>query len=228
MCIENQDAYERAIRRNIKANAAKTRRKEWFSKHDDAQRLYDWLNGCGEFDNIYVSDSGNVYSYEDLHDGIPEEFHVQHNPYCEGMFAGKFGSFLLTLRDNLHEYGGLTDKQTDVVRNAFLRKCQNVAAYNRRKIEERERNLKSKFVGEINERRKFDLVIKFIASFESRYGTTYINVMEDCDGNVIVGKGTKRYGEKGQSIKVVATITKHNIREGVEQTIINRPKFIEE
>ncbi len=54
---------------------------------------------------------------------------------------------------------------------------------------------------------------------------TYYNIMKDAAGNVIVGKGTKRYGEKGDTIKVKATVVKHDVRDGVKQTVINRPKF---
>ena len=51
--VEHPEAYEAAIKARIKANASKTRRKNWLATHPDAQRLWDWLHGCGEFESRF-------------------------------------------------------------------------------------------------------------------------------------------------------------------------------
>ena len=46
----------------------------------------------------------------------------------------------------------------------------------------------------------------------------------DADGNVVVYKGSTTVGEKGETVTLKATIKDHGEREGVNQTIIARPK----
>ena len=76
------------------------------------------------------------------------------------------------------------------------------------------------------ERRDFSLTVKFTTSYFGPFGTTYVYVCADPDGNVIVYKGSATIGKNGEAIKVKATIKEHGIRDGVCQTIIGRPKKI--
>jgi len=106
------------------------------------------------------------------------------------------------------------------------RRRQYLDEAERRKAEAATRDARSQFVGEVGERREFDVTVRFSTHYETRYGVTYINVMVDDDGNIIVGKGTKKYGHNGERVRFVATIKQHNVRDGVKQTIVNRPKFL--
>jgi len=65
---------------------------------------------------------------------------------------------------------------------------------------------------------------RFVKGFESAFGMLFIHVMDDNAGNVVVYKGSKELGEKGQSLSLVATVAEHGEREGIKQTIIKRPK----
>lgn len=210
--VENEVAYVAAARARIAANAAKGARARWFAAVEDASRLHDWLVQSGEFTGTYVPDEDG---YERL----------QADPRTLGMFAGGFGSVLLDLRDTMLEHGHLTVRQTQVVRDALARAEQRIIDAAARREAARARDSVSEFVGEIGERRDWTLTIRKVISFDGEFGTVYINLMNDAQGNVIVGKGTKSYGVAGQTINVKATIVKHDTREGVKQTMINRPKF---
>ena len=145
----------------------------------------------------------------------------------KNMFAGKFGDFMFGLAEQLQEFGGLSDKQTEVVRKSLARKEQWVADAEEKRAAALEADRKSEFVGELKERRNWVLTINRVINFESQWGLVYINLMKDAAGNVIVGKGTKRYGDEGTTIEVTATVVKHDTRDGVKQTFINRPKIKE-
>jgi hypothetical protein len=208
--IEHPSAYEAAIRNNIRANARKTRRAKWFEQYADARRLWDWLNVCGEFKTKY-DDEGNF---------------VSEHPLCNGIYSGDFGKVLLDMRDALDEWGGLTDKQTDLVRRALARAEERVARAAQRREERLAADREtSKHVGTVGERREFDLTVNKVFSFEGHYGMTYINICRDADQNVIVYKGSNRM-EEGESVRVKATVKAHEDREGVKQTLIARPKFM--
>jgi hypothetical protein len=59
--------------------------------------------------------------------------------------------------------------------------------------------------------------------------------MEDADKNVVIYKGTSdavgwslegQPRGKGDSLTITATVKEHGVREGVKQTIIQRPKAV--
>jgi hypothetical protein len=208
--IEHPAAYEAAIRARIKANAAKTRRKNWFAAHPDAQRLWDWLYGHNEFENKY-NEQGEL---------------VKSNPLRDGMFAGNFGEVLLEMREAIMEWGGLTDKQTDLVRRALARAEERLAKANQRREERLAADrATSQHVGTVGERRDFTLTVNRVFSFEGQYGFTYINICKDAAGNVIVYKGSNNF-EEGETLTVKATVKAHDERDGIAQTLIARPKII--
>jgi hypothetical protein len=223
--IENPGAYERAIARRIKANAAITRHKAWLNAHADAQRISDWLYSSGEFESRYKC--GAVISGFEMHECAMGEKcsgagAIAH-PTTVGMFAGNFGKVLLQLRDALNEWGGLTDKQTDLVRRALARAEERAANAAQRREERMAVDRLSVHVGAIGERRDFVLTVGKVLSFEGQFGVTYINLCKDADGNVVVYKGSNRF-EEGQTITVKATVKAHEERDGVKQTLIARPK----
>jgi hypothetical protein len=225
--VEHPAAYEAAIRARIKANASKTRRRNWLAAHSDAQRLWDWLYGYGEFESRFSC--GLVGSDYDNHrcenmdhccgKGVAE------HPTRIGMFAGNFGGTLLEMREAIMEWGGLTDKQTDLVRRALARAEDRLAKANHRREERLAVDrATSQHIGIVGERREFILKVDKVFSFESLYGITYINICKDANGNVIVYKGSNRY-EQGETLSIKATVKKHEEREGVKQTLIARPKI---
>lgn len=234
--VQNETAYIAAAKARIRANAAKSARKEFFATHTDAERISDWLNETGEFGPSFVTRNPEDQSeFDQMSDAcepnelyeIADRFDAYYKPHemVVGMFTGDFGAFLMELRDNLTEYGKLTTKQLNVVRKALARKEAWVAEAKKKRDAATARDKGSEFVGELKERREWTLTIRKVMTFDGEWGITYINLMNDDQGNVIVGKGTKRFGEEGSTVNVVATIVRHNTRDGVKQTFINRPKF---
>lgn len=227
--VEHPAAYEAAVERNIKANAAKTRRKNWFAAHTDAERLSDWLHQSGEFKDRYHC--GNTWSNErgmccENYDTKCSHIGPKAHPLVAGMFAGDFGKVLLEMQEALGEWGGLTDKQTDLVRRALARAEERFAkAQQRREERIAADRATSQHVGTVGARVEMTLQCEKVFEFDSMYGMTYINICRDADNNVVVYKGSNRF-EEGETIRVKATIKAHDERDGVAQTLIARPKIL--
>lgn len=227
--VENPAAYERAIERNIKANAAKTRRKTWVATHADAERLRDWLHQSGEFQDRYSC--GNSWSNAkgaccDNYDTKCCYVGPKAHPLVAGIFSGDFGKVLLEMREALQEWGGLTDKQTDLVRRALARAEERLAKAQQRHQERVAADrATSQHVGTVGARVEMTLQCEKVFEFDSMYGMTYINICRDAHNNVVVYKGSNRF-EEGETIRVKATIKAHDERDGVAQTLIARPKTL--
>jgi len=138
--------------------------------------------------------------------------------YAGGEFYGK-------LRGALNEWGGLTEGQTQAVRNGLAKAHQRVAEREaNRAAEQAELAANSAHIGTVGERAVFELVVERSLQFEGQYGSTFINICKDAAGNVVVYKGSNGW-DKGP-ITVKATVKAHDRRDGVAQTIIARPTVI--
>ena len=175
--IENEDAYEAAIARRIKANASKTRYKKWFAENPDAAEL-------------------ESYVYAKSYDNNGQGFW--------GDMANAMG-----------EWGALTEGQTKAVRNSIEKAAQ-------RRAEWAKRDAGSQHLGTVGERQSFTFNVTIVSSWDSMYGTTYLHVCRDADGNIIIYKGSNCWNA-GDKITCMAKVKEHSEREGVKQTIIQRP-----
>lgn len=133
-------------------------------------------------------------------------------------------SFIDACWAGIQTFGGLTEKQALAVRSIIAKNAERKAQY-------RAEALTKVHVGTVGERRDFDLTVKFTTSYDTQFGTTWVFVMEDTEGNVVVYKGSawlynaaKNMVEKGDTVSLKATIKEHGERDGVKQTIIARPK----
>lgn len=203
--VENEARYIKTAQQRIAFNASKGNRKRWLAAHADGERLVEFLFQFGEFQNR-----------PDITGGI---------------FAGEYGEFILNLRNQLDDRGSLSDKQTDIVRKSLAQRIKWAAERAEKRANE---DAASDHVGTVGERREFVLTVIFVTSFDGQYGTTHIHGLKDDFGNVIIHKGQPiladievdtrpRRIEKGDKIRVTATIKSHSVREGVKQTIITRP-----
>lgn len=241
MGIENEVAYDAAIRRNIRMNAAKTRQRNWYAAHPDAERLAQFLTACGEFDDRWTC-GATVDTYADENHGCGNpRCRIQSHPALYHL--GEAGNALRhKMSDARAEWGGLTDKQTDLVRSLIERGTQNAARAAERRAARREQDLASTHIGTVGERREFTLTVNRVLSFDGQYGTTYINLCKDEAGNVVVCKGsvplqnlTEAHETQDDdapatvpaTIRIKATVKAHEERDGVKQTLIFRPKFID-
>ena len=229
--IEHPAAYERAIAVRIKANAAKSRRAKWVAANPDANRLVDWLYQSGEFRDRYAC--GNPWS--NAKGACCENYAIKcshigpkAHPLVRGIFEGDFGKVLLNMRDALVEWGGLSEKQTDLVRRALARAEDRLAKAQQRREEKLAADREgSQHVGVVGERRDFSLRCERVSEFDGQYGVSYINLCRDADNNVIVYKGSNGL-ERGYSYVIKATVKAHDERDGVAQTLIARPKILSE
>jgi hypothetical protein len=224
--VENEQAYIRAAEARIDANRRKGARIRWHAAHADARDLEDWLFGVGNYAHTWNLDP-RCKMHED---GYPDHcFVVDGKDYrcsCERIthplaFYTR-GDFLCKMRDAIEEWGGLTDNQTAAVRKSFESAKQKIAERDERRAARLQADRNSKHVGIISTRREFTLTCEQVFSFDGNYGSTYINICKDEEGNVIVYKGSNGW-TKGETLTVVATVKAHDERDGVAQTIIARP-----
>lgn len=126
-------------------------------------------------------------------------------------------SFFGRLAESLNEWGSLTPNQEAAVRRIL-------AEDEARKAARHEEEAKSEWVGEVGKRLDFELTVKFVTSYEGAYGTTYVHGFRDAAGNTLVHKGSWLGLEKGQVVKLKATVKDHSTYQGVKQTLLARPK----
>jgi hypothetical protein len=133
-------------------------------------------------------------------------------------------SFMGKMADSIYRWGALTEAQEAAVRKTW-------AERDTKQAERAAADANSQFVGEVGEREVFnDLTVTFLAPFNSIYGGGWIHGLKDKAGNVLIFMGQKLvdpktglYVEPGAVISLKATVKAHNVRDGVNQTIINRP-----
>jgi hypothetical protein len=197
--IVHEAAYENAIQRNIRRNAAKTRFSKWMAM-PGGERANDFLNMMGEFDMVGETNA--------LHPVV----------------AASRGEFFDKMRVTAEEFGGLTEGQHKVVIDMIARGEARVAERANARAESLKVDAdKSGWIGTVGERRMFDLTVRLVITMEGQYGLSYLHVMNDAEGNVVVYKGTKKLAERGGSVSVKATVKDHDVRDGVRQTKIARP-----
>ena len=102
----------------------------------------------------------------------------------------------------------------------------NKAAQAQREADIEAKRSKSNHVGDVGQRIVIETTITFSKGFEGFYGTTFINSLEDAEGNVFIYRGNC-IGEKGDKLTLKATVKEHGEHDGVRQTVISRPKVLE-
>jgi hypothetical protein len=161
-------------------------------------------------------------------------FHAPHDGYECGLTGRTFraGEYLPMSEpdDNYRVVGAERKVPTAVDLNGVEyswdgSRAQNLAVWSELFNQTREHEaLLSKHVGIIGDKIKFAAKMKFVKGFVGYYGTVWVNVMKDDLGNVIVYKGTKPLAKKDEAVTIIAKVKAHGIRDGVRQTIIERPK----
>ena len=130
--------------------------------------------------------------------------------------ARKPNSFYSSLLESFRDYGKLSDRQAESARTALARDSAKIQAF-------RAAESDSAHIGTIGARLVLSLTIKKILRIETMFGEMYIHIMRDSAGNVIIYKGSKHIAGENTTLDIKATIKEHGIREGVAQTVINRP-----
>lgn len=164
-------------------------------------------------------------------------FHAPHDgyvcPITEREFRG--GEYLPTEEpdDSYRVMGSARVYPTAVdlegkVHNWDGTRGQNVAVWQELISQSRAHEAKiSQHIGTVGEKIELELTVSHIAMFPGYYANVHVHIMHDAARNVVIYKGSnKRLAEKGAKIKVSAKVKAHGEREGVKQTIIERPKVM--
>jgi hypothetical protein len=192
--IDNPDAYAKATRARIIANANKT------------------------FTRTY-SDYSEIEGF--LSAGVDVDAYGR-KIYKEG-FVGSLASAYAN-------YGKLTEKQV-----LAIRKCLEANKARRAEWADKKAILDAtrQHIGTIGEKLTLMLTLKKRIQLEgakfSYYdsGITDLCIFEDADNNIVIYKGRSSDIEQlneGDTATIRATIKDHGVRNGVKQTIIQRPK----
>lgn len=147
-------------------------------------------------------DSGRVYD---------DYGNVSHKEGFMGSMAHAFDTF-----------GKLSPKQCEAILKGIDTRAAKKAEW---ASEKAAMDAKRSHIGNIGDKITMTLTTVHIVILDSVYGTNYIFIMEDADRNVVIYKGKSEcIPNKGDTATVVATIKEHGVRDGIKQTVIQRPK----
>ena len=144
----------------------------------------------------------------------------------EGNFKFFKEGFVGSLASAYDSYGKLSEKQVLAVR-----KC--IEANIARKAEWASKqaliDAKRQHIGVVGEKITLTLTLKKVINLDSAFGTIGLFIFEDADQNVVIYKGNASSIwelAEGEAVTLKTTIKEHGVRNGVKQTLIQRPKAI--
>lgn len=119
-------------------------------------------------------------------------------------------------------FGKLTPKQSEAILKGVDARAAKKAEWANEKAA---LDAKRAHIGTVGEKVTLTLTTVHIIVLKGIYGANYIFICEDADQNVIIYKGKSDcMPNKGETATVVATVKEHGVRDGVKQTVIQRPK----
>ena len=122
-------------------------------------------------------------------------------------------------------YGKLSPKQSEAILKGIDARAAKKAEWD---SEEAALNAKRAHIGAIGQKVTMTLTTVHIIVLDGMYGTNYIHICEDEDQNVVIYKGKSfDFPAKGHTATMTATVKDHGVRDGVKQTVIQRPKLVE-
>lgn len=145
-----------------------------------------------------------------------------HHAICTGE-----GQFIESMRHSFNAYGKLTEKQCiAILKGIDSRKAKLQQWEEERNAKKTQEALQSDFVGSVGEKVTLTLTVQKIIALKGIYGTSLLCICKDTAGNVIIYKGTADFPQEGCTATITATVKVHNLREGVKQTFIQRPRIV--
>ena len=126
--------------------------------------------------------------------------------------------FYESLWNAYQEYGTLTVKQEAALRKSMSERAERKASYAAKFAAE---NASSVAVGEVGKRQVFELTVTFTKMLDTYHMTS----MKDAEGNVFMYFGNF-LAAAGETVKVKATVKRHQEYAGVMQTVISRPALM--
>lgn len=83
----------------------------------------------------------------------------------------------------------------------------------------------SEFVGEIKERLTLEVTVDSKRAFDNDYGTTFLVMMSDADGNIFKSWASGKFGEDaetGEHLRIKGTVKEHETFRDAKQTVLAR------
>jgi len=132
--------------------------------------------------------------------------------------------FMGSMAQALDSFGKLTPKQSEAVLKGIDARAAKRAEW---ASEKAALDAKRAHIGTVGEKVTMTLTVVHVVVLEGIYGTNYIHIIEDADQNVVIYKGkSNAMPGKGHTVAVLATVKEHGVRDGVKQTVIQRPRVI--
>ena len=140
-----------------------------------------------------------------------------------GDFKGYNEGFIGSMAEAFYTYGKLSPKQNEAILKGIDARAARKAEWADKKAVV---DATRAFVGTAGEKITLTLKVVHVVMLDGSFGTIYINICEDADNNTIIYKGNaKGFPEKGETATITATVKEHGVRNGVKQTVIQRPKL---
>lgn len=157
-------------------------------------------------------------------DEIIEALHSGRRTDEYGNLMGYTDGFMGSMASAFDTYGKLTPKQSQAVLKGIDARAARKAEWD---MQRAAKNALKTHIGTVGEKIVITLTTQHVVDVETAYGVLGIFICEDQNGNTIIYKGNaKDFPEKGESAMIMATVKEHGERDGVKQTIIQRPKVI--
>jgi len=126
--------------------------------------------------------------------------------------------FLRSAKQNIAQWGNLSARQVEAVESCF-------AVIDRQEFA----RANSQHIGAVGDKVTLTITVEHIIVLHSEfYGNNYITIARDEQGNAITYKGKTSIGAKGETNTIKASVKEHTVYNGVKQTVIQRPKVLEE
>lgn len=140
-----------------------------------------------------------------------------------GCVAGYEEGFMGSMAEAYDKYGKLTEKQSQAILKGIDARAARKAEWADKKAVI---DAKREHVGTVGEKITITLKVVHIVELNGSFGAVYINICEDADNNTIIYKGNaKGFPNKDETATITATVKEHGVRNGVKQTVIQRPKL---
>lgn len=120
---------------------------------------------------------------------------------------------------------------TAAYREALEERKIKEAEKEKRREEIKAERAKSEWLGEIGERREFEIKVVFIKDYDSYFGPGRLVIAIDAEGNAVKSMGTAEalwMMNRGGEYLIKGTVSDHETYEGAKSTMIKRVAMINE
>lgn len=174
--------------------------------------------------NIIANANKTWYANTERASEIDEALNAGRISNGYGGIAGYVEGFMGSMAEAYDKYGKLSPKQCEAILKGIDARAARRAEWADKKAAI---DAKREHVGTVGEKITLTLKVVHIVELDTAFGVNFIFICEDENQNTVIYKGkSSAMPGKGETVTVVATIKEHGVRDGVKQTIIQRPKLV--